>query len=64
MKKVIFVFVGLQYDSMKPKHTKKSKKEKITQKKQEWQNCAVVHNSAQPRLLTPDGSNMTHNDRG
>ena len=45
--KVIFVFVGLQYDSMKPNHAKKSKKiTQKTQKTQKAQNCTVVHYSA------------------
>ena len=70
--KVIFVFVGLEYDSMKPNHTKKVKKN--TQKTQKNAKiaklhcsalqCTAMHNSETPQLLTPDGSNMTHNDPG
>ena len=45
--KVIFVFVGLEYDSMKPNHTKKVKKtHKKHKKTQKSQNCTVVHYSA------------------
>ena len=42
--KVIFVFVRLEYDSIKPNHTKKVKKQ--TQKTKKLQNCTVVHYSA------------------
>ena len=40
--KVIFVFVGLQYDSMKPNHTKKVKKtHKKTHKKRKNRKIAL-----------------------
>ena len=69
--KVIFVFVGLQYDSMKPNYTKKVKKNtqntksaKIAKLHCSALQCTAMHNSETPQLLTPDGSNMTHNDPG
>ena len=70
--KVIFVFVGLQYDSMKPNHAKKSKKNNTKNTKNAKSaklhcsalQCTAMHNSETPQLLTPDGSNMTHNDPG
>ena len=66
--KVIFVFFGLEYDSMKPNHTKKVKKTlknaKIAKLHCSALQCTAMHNREPPQILTQDGSNMTHNDPG
>ena len=68
---MFFVFRGLKYDDIKPNHAKKTQKFKIaikTQKREEKRkialHCTAMHSSETPQLLTPDGSNMTHNDPG
>ena len=50
---------------------KKSKNaQKTPKKRQNAKNhkialhCTAMHSSETPKLLTPDGSNMTHNDPG
>ena len=48
--KVIFVFV-----SWKQNHANLSQKLTVQ--------CTAMHCNDTPQLLTPDGSNMTHNDR-
>ena len=66
------VFRGPKYDDIRPNHTKKiqkrpkkRKKNAKTQKKHKIPlHCTAMHSSETPQLLTPDGSNMTHNDPG
>ena len=62
------VFRGHKYDDIRPNHTKKIQKcPKNGQKTQKLKialHCTAVHGSETPQLLTPDGSNMTHNDPG
>ena len=64
MKKVIFVYVGLEYDNMKPNHTKKLRKkmkkntlknEKITKSHCSALQCTAMHNRETPQRLTQDG---------
>ena len=43
---------------------KERKKMQKTQKTQIALQCTAMHSSETPQLLTPDGSNMTHNDPG
>ena len=65
------VTMWLQYDSKKKNHTKSFKKAQKTQKNAKIAKlhcsalqCTAMHNSETPQLLTPEGSNMTHNDPG
>ena len=55
---MFFVFRGLKYDDIKPNHAKRTQKPQIALQ------CTAMHSSETPQLLTPDGSNMTHNDPG
>ena len=65
------VFRGPKYDDIRPNHTKNPKTPKKHQKKRKHAkkhkialHCTAMHSSETPQLLTPDGSNMTHNDPG
>ena len=62
------VFRGPKYDDIRPNHTKKiqktPKKLKHAKKHKIALHCTAMHSSETPQLLTPDGSNMTHNDPG
>jgi hypothetical protein len=65
------VFRGPKYDDIRPNHTKKiqklpknAKKRKKHKKHKIALHCTAMHSSETPQLLTPDGSNMTHNDPG
>ena len=68
------VFRGPKYDDIRPNHTKNQKRPKNAKKSPNKRknaknhkialHCTAMHSSETPQLLTPDGSNMTHNNPG